>query len=250
MVLDSDGRVPSTAHSLPTGYAVALLQRQMGNPRIRATRYNQPYGADWSNANKLYLISGEEGGLNPNHDFVLVQTLYAYSEDAIVNLEVAFKDPFGNVKIDRLDYPAGGAAEMFFLIAASGGAIYAKAFLETLAAEHAKSINSAIIAALERRPGQGEGIYSVPLRIDVGGIRLYFRHLANDAVLQERAKAALPLLEASLTSDPEHSPAHIRPDGIHIPAIEGRGYYWDLRSSSWKRVPIDWVGEVCPPDAG
>jgi hypothetical protein len=188
--------------------------------------------------------------LKLNDESVLVYTLYAYSEDAIVNLERALEDAFGKVKVNRLDHPAGGAAEMFFLIVASGGAIYAKAFLETLAAEHAKSLNAAIIAALKRRPIHGQGTYSVPLRIDVDGIRLYFRHLANEAVLQERSKAALPLLEASLAAGPEQTPAYTRPDGVGIPAIEGRGYYWDLHSSSWKPVSIDWVGEVCPPDAG
>lgn len=188
--------------------------------------------------------------MKPTDGSVLVQTLYAYSEDVIVSLECALKYAFGTVKVQRLDHPAGGAAEMFFLIAASGGVLYAKAFLETLASEHANSLNAAIISALKSRPGLDVEATACALRIDVGGIRLYFRHLANEAVLQERAKAALPLLETSLTSDPEYSPAHVRPDGIHIPAINGRGYFWDSLSSSWKPVPIDWVGEVSPPDAG
>ena len=188
--------------------------------------------------------------MKPTDESVMVQTLYAYSEDAIANLEVALTGAFGKVRVGRMDLPAGGAAEMFFLIAASGGALYAKAFLETLASEHAKSLNAAIIAALKRRPIHGKGTYSVPLRIDVGGIRLYFRHLANEAVLRDRAEAALPLLEASLASGPQQSPPYMRADGVGIPAIEGRGYYWDLQTSSWKPVSIDWVGEVCPPDAG
>lgn len=46
-------------------------------------------------------------------------------------------------------------AEKFFVIGAVGSAIYAEAFLETLASEHAKTVNNPIASALkERRDGQ------------------------------------------------------------------------------------------------
>jgi len=181
---------------------------------------------------------------------VSVFPMYGYSEDAIDALESALEESFDNVKVARGVHPGAGAAEVFFIIAAAGGAIYARAFLETLASEHAKAVNAAIVSALRKRRDRQEGTRTFPLRIDVGGIRLYFRRLDNDAVLRERTQAARPLLEASLGTIPERTSATVRPDGVAIPAIEGRGYYWNLQSSSWQRVPVDWVDEVCPPDAG
>jgi hypothetical protein len=176
--------------------------------------------------------------------------MYGYSEDAIDALETALEEPFCNVEVARAVHPGAGAAEIFFVIAAAGGVIYAKAFLETLASEHAKAVNAAIVSALKKRRDGQERTSTFPLRIDVGGIRLYFRRMDNEAVLRDRAQAALPLLEANMGTTPERTPARVRSDGVAIPAIEGRGYYWDLQSSSWQSVPVDWVGEVCPPDAG
>jgi hypothetical protein len=181
---------------------------------------------------------------------VSVLPMFGYSEEAVDALERALKEHFGTVEVARPIHPGAGAAEIFFVIVAAGGAVYAKAFLETLASEHAKAVNTAIVSALKKwRDRQGR-IRTDALRIDVGGIRLYFRHLDNGEVLRERAQAALPLLQASLGTTPERTPVRIRSDGVGIPAIEGRGYFWDVPSSSWQRVPIDWVGEVCPPDAG
>jgi hypothetical protein len=195
----------------------------------------------------------KEGLLERDDGSVSVFPMYGYSEDAIDALESALEESFGNVEVARDVHPGAGAAEIFFVIqvaVGAGGAIYAKKFLETLASEHAKALNAAIVSALKKwRDRQGR-IRTDALRIDVGGIRLYFRHLDNGAVLRERAQAALPLLEASVDTAPERTPARVRSDGVALPAIEGCGYYWDVPSSSWQRAPVDWVGEVCPPDAG
>jgi hypothetical protein len=184
---------------------------------------------------------------------VSVFPTYGYSEDAIDALERALKEHFGTVEVARAVHPGAGAPEIFFVIqvaVGAGSAIYAKKFLETLASEHATALNATIGSALKKWRDKRGRICTDALRIDVGGIRLYFRHLNNDAVLRERVQAALPLLEANTRTTPERTPAGVGSDGFPLPVIEGRGYYWDVQSSSWQSVPIDWVGEVCPPDAG
>jgi hypothetical protein len=193
----------------------------------------------------------KEGPLERDDVSVSVFPTFGYSEDAIDALESALEERFGNVEVARDVHPGAGAAEIFFVIAAEGGVFIAKVFLETLVSEQTKALRAAMIAALKTRLRDWQGrTITCPLRIDVEGIRLYFRHLDNDVVLRERVQAALPLLEASLGSPPEYTPARVRSDGVGIPPIEGRGYYWDVQSSSWQRAPVDWVGEVCPPDAG
>src|SRR5215207_5293438 len=112
----------------------------------------------------------KEGLLERDEGSVSVFPRYGYAEDAIDALTRALEEQFGNVEVARHVHPGAGAAEMFFVIAAAGGAIYAKAFLETLASEHAKALNAAIVSALKKRRDRQGRTGTFPLRIDVGGI--------------------------------------------------------------------------------
>jgi hypothetical protein len=154
----------------------------------------------------------------------------------------------GQVRIERYGHNQGGPTELYFLVSAVGlvGMIYLKAFLETLASEHAKALNRNLIAVL--RSGDGakhyKGMY--PLRIGADPAWFHITKPCTEQELAERFQMAAEVVDS----------LHERKDGnltdvsvLNNPR-DNFYFYWSETTNAWEPMPIGEYGPRLPLDAG
>ncbi len=152
---------------------------------------------------------------------------------------------FGDVRLTRIPTSVGGPLDVFFAIVCGGlaaSAIYAKAFLETLGAEHAKTLNRRLFDVLNSELAKETWRGMFPLQLQAGSMWFHLQKPLSDYEFRHRVRLAAELIDQSYPKDSEPNEQAVDQSP--------RSYYWNEESSSWQLMPIGEYGPELPKDAG
>lgn len=169
-----------------------------------------------------------------------IGTLLSYSDLAPFLDEMSKRHVSVNADVSSYEPPAAGFTEIALsitVVAAGGGVIYLKSFLETWAAEDAKAIRSQLSRFSELGWRGAHGRRFVPFTITLGPISFYFHEKLDEDAMLERTRAATALVQSLPDEAFECNPRE-----------SGYGLWWDRNRREWRGYIGTWGGEHCSPE--